>query len=153
MLAGMSSFPIQLPRRRPHPGRTPGARSQLGVALIESLVSVLIFSIGVIGLIGLQARAIDFSVDAEDRNRAAVLSNEIASGMWLTNSVTVTAAQLATYQTNVADVAHSGLPNGTVTITPTPGTTRAADIVLTWKPQTDAAAVPSRQLTTRVILP
>jgi type IV pilus assembly protein PilV len=53
------------------------------MALIEALVSILIFSFGVLGLIGLQASAINFSVDAEDRNRAALFANEIASSMWL----------------------------------------------------------------------
>lgn len=123
------------------------------MALIEALVSVLIFSVGVIGLIGLQATAINFSTDAEDRNRAAVLANEIASTMWLSKSVAPTAAQLATWQANAANVTAAGLPNGTVAISPTAGTTNSADILITWKPQTDAATTAVRQLTTRVILP
>jgi type IV pilus assembly protein PilV len=116
-------------------------------------VSLLIFSFGVLGLIGLQASAINFSEDAEDRNRASVLANEIASGMWLAGSVTVPAAQLTTWQTQVADPTHTGLPNGTVAITPTAGTTNSADILITWKPHSDTAAQQTRQFTTRVILP
>ncbi len=116
-------------------------------------MSVLIFSVGVIGLIGLQATAINFSMDAEDRDRAAVLANEIASTMWLSKSVAPTAAQLATWQANAANVTAAGLPNGTVAISPTAGTTNSADILITWKPQTDAATTAVRQLTTRVILP
>jgi type IV pilus assembly protein PilV len=114
---------------------------------------VLIFSFGVLGLIGLQATAINFSVDAEDRSRASLLANEIASSMWLAGSVTVTSAQLAAWQTRAANATQSGLINGNVTITPTAGTTNSTDIVISWRAQSDAASAPTRQLTTRVILP
>ena len=152
MLATVLSLPIgQHPRyarlRRPDRG------SQRGVALVEALISVLIFSFGVLGLIGLQANAINFSVDAEDRSRAALLANEIASSMWLAGNVTVTAPQLTTWQATVADPTHSGLPNGVVTVTPTAGTTNSVDILISWRPQTDATGAPNRRLTTRVILP
>ena len=122
------------------------------MALMEALVSILIFSFGVLGLIGLEASAVNFSVDAEDRNRAALFASEIASSMWLNGSVTVQSAQLATWQASVADPTTTGLPNGTVTVTPTAGTTNSADISITWVPQTDKTAT-TRQLTTRVILP
>ena len=140
--------PRYSPRRRRGTGHT-----QRGVALIEALVSLLIFSFGVLGLIGLQANAINFSENAEDRIRASVFANEIASSMWLAGSVNVPAAQVTTWQTQVADPTHTGLPNGTVTITPTGGTTNSADILITWKPHTDTAATQTRQFTTRVILP
>jgi type IV pilus assembly protein PilV len=126
--------------------------AQRGMALMEALVSILIFSFGVLGLIGLEASAVNFSVDAEDRNRAALFASEIASSMWLNGSVTVQSAQLATWQASVADPTKTGLPNGTVTVTPTAGTTNSADISITWVPQTDKTAT-TRQLTTRVILP
>ena len=126
---------------------------QGGVALIESLVSVLIFSFGVLGLIGLQARAVNYSMDAENRDRAALLANEIASSMWLAGSVTASAGQIAAWQARAADAAHSGFPSGNVTITPTAGTTNSADIVITWRAQTDASTAPSRKFTTRVTLP
>jgi type IV pilus assembly protein PilV len=123
---------------------------QHGFALVEALVSILIFSFGVLGVIGLEARGIQFSVDAENRNRAAVFASEIASSMWLAGTVTPTAPQLAAWQVSVANAAQTGLPNGTVTITPVAATTNATDILITWQ-------APSRtttdQLTTRVILP
>lgn len=153
MLAAMRSKSTRLFSGRPQSRQLHHARSQHGVALIEALVSILIFAFGVIGLMGLEASAINFSIDAEDRNRAAVLANEIASSMWLANSVTVTATQLNAWQTTAADVAHAGLPNGTVTITTVTGTTRSTDIAITWKPQTDATSAANRQFTTRVILP
>jgi type IV pilus assembly protein PilV len=120
------------------------------VALVEVLVSVLIFSFGLLGLLGLEARAITFSVNAEDRNRASLFANDIASTMWLSGSVTVSAAVLTGWQTSVADPAGNGLPNGTVTITPVAGTTNSADITIAWK---STSSVTTDQLTTRVILP
>jgi type IV pilus assembly protein PilV len=125
---------------------------QRGVALIEALVSILIFSFGVLGLIGLEASAINFSVDAEDRNRAALFASDISSSMWLNGTVTVTAAQLSTWQANIANTAlPTGLPGGTLTITPTAGTTNSADILIQWTPTTDKTST-TRQLTTRVVL-
>ena len=103
-------------------------------------------------MIGLEASAINYSVDAEDRTRAALFASEISSTMWLNGNVTVPAAQLATWQANIANTAlGTGLPGGTVTITPTAGTTNSADILIQWTPQTDKTAT-TRQLTTRVIL-
>ena len=123
------------------------------MALIEVLVSILIFSFGVLGLIGLEASAVNFSVDAEDRNRAALFASDIASTMWLNGTVTVSAAQLATWQTNIANTAlPSGLPGGTVSVNATAGTTNSADILIQWTPQTDQTAT-TRKLSTRVILP
>jgi type IV pilus assembly protein PilV len=137
---------LRLPRRK----RT-GA--QAGFAMLEVLVSILIFSFGLLGLIGLEATAINFSVDAEDRNRAALFASEIASTMWTTNSVTPTTAQLTAWQTNIADpTTPMGLPSGTLTIAATAGTTNSADVTITWSAKTDKTAI-TRQLTTRVILP
>ncbi len=121
------------------------------MALIEVLVSILIFSFGALGLIGLEARVIDFSVDAEDRNRAALFANEIASSMWLAGTVTVSTASLATWNTQASSTTTVGVPNGIVTITPV--SANSADIKLTWKAPSRLATDASSVLTTRVILP
>ncbi len=144
---------------RPQPRCRSGARrgAQRGVALMEVLVSILIFAFGLIGLLGLEATAINFSVDSEDRSRAALFASEIASTMWTNNSVTIPSATMTTWQTNIANPAtETGLPGGLLTITPTAGTTNSADITITWVPNTDktnANLGTTRTLTTRVILP
>lgn len=51
-------------------------RSQAGFTLIEILVAILICSIGLLGILGLQARAMQYSVGAEDVVRAARLVDE-----------------------------------------------------------------------------
>ena len=94
-----------------------------------------------LGLIGLEARAINISVDSEDRNRAAMFASEMASQMWLNNSVTVAAPAFTALLAGVNDCQPDprGLPNGVVTITPVAGTTNSADITVTWKPSSDTA--------------
>lgn len=42
--------------------------------MIEVLVSLLIFSFGLLGMAGMLARSLTISIDAEDRNRAALLA-------------------------------------------------------------------------------
>lgn len=134
------------------PHSTLRAETQAGVALLEVLVSLLLFSFGVLGLIGLQARAITMSTDAEDRGRAALLANDVASTMWLNKSTTIidTSAGSA-WQTRVADLDAGGVPNGQLTITAVTGT--SADIKITWKAPSRSASDAASTLTTRVTLP
>jgi type IV pilus assembly protein PilV len=123
------------------------------VALIEVLVSILLLAFGLLGLMGLEATAINLSVDTEDRSRASLFASEMASYMWANNSVTVPTAQLATWNTSCANLRNeTGLPTCRVFVTPTAGTTNSADILITWVPITDKNST-TRQLTTRVILP
>lgn len=128
----------------------PGAR---GFALLEVLVSILILSFGILGIVGLQARAINFSVDAEDRNRAALLANEVATDMWVYRSVTIPATLLAAWQAKVANPAAGGLPGASGTITSI--TANSADIVITWQEPGHAgdASNTGSRFQTRVTLP
>ncbi|MBH9576003.1 type IV pilus modification protein PilV [Inhella proteolytica] len=60
-----------------------GARS--GFMLLEALVAVLIFSLGVLGLIALQSKAITQSSQAQYRSSAAQLANDLVNQMTLTD--------------------------------------------------------------------
>lgn len=124
-------------------------RSQAGVALLEVLVAVLLFSLGLLGLIGLQARAVSFSVDAEDRNRAALLANELVALMWLNRSTTLSADVLKAWNQRVNDPKSGGLPSGNGTVNPV-GTGKAADVTITWQAPSSST---SSKLTTHVELP
>lgn len=126
---------------------TPRRRAQAGVALLEVLVSVLLFSLGLLGLIGLQARAIGLSSDAEDRNRASLLANEVVAMMWLNKSLTVPPATLTAWQARVADARAGGLPAGSGSVEMDGAA--AANVVITWRaPSNDTDS----RLTTRVVL-
>jgi len=54
-------------------------RHQGGFFLIEALVAILIFSLGVLGLVAMGSAAIAAQSDAQYRTEAAALADEIAS--------------------------------------------------------------------------
>lgn len=121
---------------------------QRGSTLLEVLVSVLIFSFGILGLVAMQVRATQYSVDAEDRNRAALLADDLAAQMRLARTVTLPTAQLTAWRTRLADPTAQGVPSGTATITVTGNT---ALIEISWRPPRQAVGQESR-LTTEVVL-
>jgi type IV pilus assembly protein PilV len=55
---------------------------QRGMALLEGLIALLIFSIGIIGLMGLQAAAIGNLTDSKLRVDASFLANQIIGHIW-----------------------------------------------------------------------
>jgi type IV pilus assembly protein PilV len=57
-------------------------RKQQGSMLLEALISILIFSIGILAIIGLQASSIKMSSDAKYRSDASMLANQLISLMW-----------------------------------------------------------------------
>lgn len=72
----------------------PSIRAQHGAMLIEALIGVLIFSIGILAMIGMQATAMRATIDAKYRSEASFLANEIIGNMW------VDRANLAGYATD-----------------------------------------------------
>lgn len=70
--------------------QTPSPQAQSGMILLEALIAILIFSLGILALIGLQATAIKQSTDARYRSEAALLANDIISQMWITDRATGT---------------------------------------------------------------
>lgn len=63
-------------------GRCPSRPPQAGFLLLEVLVSILIFAIGVLALVGLQATAIRESSAAKYRADASLLANDLIGRMW-----------------------------------------------------------------------
>ena len=61
---------------------TPTASRAGGFVLIEALIAILIFSIGVLGIVGLQATAVQQSSDARYRAQAAELAQQLLGQMW-----------------------------------------------------------------------
>ncbi len=50
--------------------------------LLEALIAILIFSIGILAVVGLQAVSIKNVTDAKHRTEAAFLANKLLSQMW-----------------------------------------------------------------------
>ena len=128
-------------------------RRQTGLTLIEVLVAILIFSFGLLGFVGLQARAIQFSVGAEDSNRAALLANDMAATMIAKHTVDTTAlaTEIAAWQDRAAS-ATVGLPNGAASVS---SAGKLATITITWRAPSAAsgAANSTNKYETQLTLP
>jgi type IV pilus assembly protein PilV len=61
---------------------TQNLSKQQGAMLLEALISILIFSIGILALVGLQATSISISSDAKYRANASLSANQIIGLMW-----------------------------------------------------------------------
>jgi len=64
--------------------------SQQGVMLIEALIGILIFSLGILAIMGLQAAAIKNTIEAKYRTEASFLTNRLIADMWTECGVTCT---------------------------------------------------------------
>lgn len=64
------------------------ARRARGVVLIEVLIAILLFSIGVLGLIGLQATAVKNTSESQFRVEAALLADSLTAQMRTSPAVT-----------------------------------------------------------------
>lgn len=122
---------------------------QAGSVLLEALIAILIFSMGILAIVGLQATSIKASADAKYRSEASMLANQLIGQMWVSNRTTIPAQFAsspagAAYNLWVADV-QAALPGATgvnapsVTIaTPAPATATSVPlhtvaIVLRWQ--------------------
>jgi type IV pilus assembly protein PilV len=61
----------------------PTGQRQRGATLLEALIGILIFSIGILALVGMQALAIKHMSDAKYRSDAAYFASEIIGQMWV----------------------------------------------------------------------
>ena len=89
-------------------------KNQSGMLLIEALFAILVFSLGVLALIGFQASAIRASSESRSRSDATLIADQILSEIW------------------------TGVPSSTLTSPPTPITsatlnTFVANNLVAWK--------------------
>ena len=59
--------------------------TQRGSVLLEAFIAILLFSGGILGLMGLQAVSLKNAADAKYRAEAAYLANQIIGQMWAEN--------------------------------------------------------------------
>lgn len=69
-------------------GNRPTRRVQRGFTLIEVLISVLIFSLGILGIVGMQATAIKMSTDAQQRAEATFLADQLLARLLISDPAT-----------------------------------------------------------------
>jgi type IV pilus assembly protein PilV len=65
---------------RPTPSSLP--EEQGGLAILEALIAVLLFSLGLLGMAGFQAASIKAQDEAKKRADAAFVANQIVGDMW-----------------------------------------------------------------------
>lgn len=139
------------------------AQLQQGFMLLESLIAILIFAFGVLGIVALSARAVSAQSDAQYRTEAANLADEMAAKialsvdrLSLTSSVS---AQLQAFATPSANALVSnwldkvtgttssindpavtpGLPGATVALQTIVVTGNRLDITVSWKGPADTS--------------
>ncbi|MDH4150151.1 MAG: type IV pilus modification protein PilV [Betaproteobacteria bacterium] len=94
--------------------KQPGlSHRQKGVMLLEALIGLMIFSIGILAMVGMQAAAFSAAADAKYRADAAAYATDIISKIWMSvdrSSDAATIASLNSFQYNItgADCAFSG---------------------------------------------
>jgi type IV pilus assembly protein PilV len=64
--------------------------SQRGSMLLEAMIAILIFSLGILAIVGLQAGAVKLSSDAKYRSDASLLANQIIGQMWVSDRTAAT---------------------------------------------------------------
>lgn len=74
--------------------------SQQGIVLLDALVAILIFSIGILGMVNLQAAATKLAGDAKYRTDAAMLADQVIAQMWTSDPTAIS--------TNFAGTAGTG---------------------------------------------
>lgn len=100
----------------------PAPLRQRGTSLIEVMVSLLIVSVGLLGLAGLQSRLQAAEFDSYQRSQALVLLDDMAS------RITVNRANAASYSTTAANPLGAGM----VCPVPANGATRQQLDVASW---------------------
>ena len=63
------------------------AGKQAGSMLLESFIAILIFSMGILAIVGMQASAIKNFTDSRYRSEASQLANELLGQMWVSDRV------------------------------------------------------------------
>lgn len=105
-----------------------------GFLLIEALISILIFSVGLIGLLGLQAMAINNTLHGKYRTDASYLANSIVGQMMVDRTNVAVYADGTNVSANRtawnAEVA-AALPNASTSITIAGGST--VTVVVSWR--------------------
>jgi type IV pilus assembly protein PilV len=125
---------------KPHPHISLKQRTQRGIALIEAMLAVVVLAIGLLGAIGMQARAYAGLSDASMRAEATLAAEKLF-GVMSTDVANV--AQYAFEDGDTPDArlavwyaeTRTAIPNAEITITVTPAlsTNRTAvSISISW---------------------
>lgn len=129
-------------------------RKQTGATLIEVMVSLMVFSLGVLGMVAMQGKAITYAVDSENRSRAALLANEIVAAMWAEG--TAAPSTQTDWLARVKDPAASGLPDASGVISPSTDDVTGittTKVTITWRAPSKISSEGDSTYFTQVVIP
>lgn len=124
---------------------------QKGSFLLEALIAILIVAFGLLGLAGLQARALQQVDDAQFRSEAVFMTNTLIGQMWTSPMATLDAdfgsvpgtgtryIEFRNWITQRLPGASGRVPDVVFTPRP-PGTATDVTITVYWKPPGELAA-------------
>jgi len=79
-----------------------------GVMLIEALIAILIFSIGILAVVGMQSVAIKNVTESKHRSEAAFLAEELMAQMWIDQNISPPPTQVNTSNVTFANYNYGG---------------------------------------------
>lgn len=140
--------------------RSPRRAATRGLALIDALIAVVVFAVGVLALVALQSTAAQQSSQAKYRADATMLANALISRMWLTDRQVATLQDrfatggdayedwLATVQETLPGAADNPPEVDVVAVPGGPGRpdTARVTVQLRWKPPSAADGDAPNQL-------
>lgn len=97
---------------------------QQGIVLLEALIAILIFSLGVLGVVGLQAAMIKGTTQSKMRSDASYVAERRISMMWADSSNLASFAE--------SDTPLTELPSGTRTTTLVNAATGEVRVTVRW---------------------
>lgn len=120
-------------------------KRQDGVVILEVLVSIVIFAVGVLGIVGLQAVTAKAGIDARFRTEAATLADELVARAQIWSDMTTLqanfqngGAEYLAWYNNRLNRAATGLPGAAATVNfPTPfaasGSGALMTVAISWQ--------------------
>ena len=135
--------------------QTRGRKLQSGSMLLEAFIAILIFSMGILAIVGMQTSALKSSTDAKYRSEASLLANDLIGQMWVSDRTPATmqtnfqggggtdgTAYSAWFSKVQATLPGSAANPPVVSIDPA---TSLVSIAVQWKAPNDAPADPAHQ--------
>ena len=126
--------------------RRSGPTTQAGVMLLEALIALLIFSVGILAIVAMQATAVQDLGESKYRTDASFLANQVIADMWANS------ANLADYEWDGSGAAPAVLADWVSTVNKRlPGTakypptiqrdpaTNAITVTVSWQQGRDVA--------------
>lgn len=98
--------------------------NQKGVILLEALIAILIFSMGILAVVGLQAAMIKNTADSQYRAEASYIAQQALGVMW--------ANPTTNPSDSVTDIS-ARLPNGTLTVISAPLVAGQVQVIVNWQ--------------------